>query len=271
MKAIISHDIDHVTAWEHLFRDTILPKFLVRNQIEFFSGRITLQEYILRYGEFFTNKWNNIDELIAFNEEKGVPSYFFIAVANGTGLSYSLEQAEHLMKKLNDAGCAYGIHGIAHSNPAFIEKEKTVFTGLSQNSSPGIRMHYARKNDETLQLLAQVGYSFDSTEHSFNRPYKIDGMWELPFQVMDSWIIQKGRRWQTNNLSQACEETKRMIEEAHRLELPYLGIDFHDRYFSPAFRTWRNWYIWLVDYLASNEIRFISFADALKELEVEPI
>ena len=41
MKVIISHDIDHITAREHL-TDTIIPKFIIRNKIELLTGKIRL-------------------------------------------------------------------------------------------------------------------------------------------------------------------------------------------------------------------------------------
>ena len=66
MKAIISHDIDHLSLWEHT-NDLILPKFFVRAKIELFSGKISIPEYFLRMSDFFKNKWQNIDELIEFN------------------------------------------------------------------------------------------------------------------------------------------------------------------------------------------------------------
>ena len=60
MKAIISHDIDHLTVWEHT-TDLILPKFVVRANIELVMGKISIGEYMLRIGDFFKNKWQHND------------------------------------------------------------------------------------------------------------------------------------------------------------------------------------------------------------------
>jgi hypothetical protein len=81
---------------------------------------------------------------------------------------------------------------------------------------------------------------------------------------MDSWVIEHGRRWQTRNLSQAIDATKRLIDEAHEKSLSYLGIDFHDRYFSKSFKTWMAWYTWLIGYLQECEIGFCDFRHAVE-------
>src|ERR1700733_14669560 len=93
MKAIISHDIDHISILEHTFKDAIIPKFMARMHIELVSGKISLREYTLRWTDFFKNKWQNIDELITYNNINNIPSSFFIAVNRGLGLNYSNRSA----------------------------------------------------------------------------------------------------------------------------------------------------------------------------------
>jgi hypothetical protein len=92
-------------------------------------------------------------------------------------------------------------------------------------------------------------------------------MWEFPFQIMDGWVIENYKKWQTLNLKQSKESTMKLIDKAQQHNLQYLGIDFHDRYFSHAFKTWLDWYMWLVEYLKTNKIPFVNFDMALKELE----
>jgi protein-disulfide isomerase len=84
---------------------------------------------------------------------------------------------------------------------------------------------------------------------------------------MDGWVIQNGTRWQNVNLEAAKTATLQKIDEAHKKNIKYLGIDFHDRYFSHSFKTWLNWYMWLVDYLKLNKIEFVNFKTAIAELE----
>ncbi len=267
MKAIVSHDVDHITVWEHFAKDLILPKFIVRSNIELLKGKIGPGEFAYRMGDFLSNKWQCIDDLIAFNKQQNIPSCFFMGVNNGLGLSYNISAAGHWIKRIRDNGCDIGVHGVAFDSFSLIMQEMDEFRKLSGKHSPGIRMHYVRRNNDTILNLEKAGYRFDTTEHSFRNPYRIGKMWEFPFQVMDGWVIEKGGRWQTQNLEQAKESTKALINKAFEEKLDYLGVDFHDRYFSKSFRTWMEWYVWLIGYLKENKISFTNFEDAILELE----
>ena len=267
MKAIISHDIDHIKVSEHLFRDVIVPKYMARMHVELLTGHISLREYILRWSDFFKNKWQNIDELITFNNINGIPSSFFIAVNKGVGLNYSNNSALVWIEQMKARNCEIGIHGIEYAGKELIKKEHDLFSELTGSDKFGIRMHYVRNTSETYNAMAECGYVYDSTEHSFKNPYKIGTMWEFPFQLMDGWVIENGKSWQSVNLEKAKENTIKIIDKAYSEKLEYLGIDFHDRYFSHSFKTWLNWYIWLVDYLKQNKIEFVNFNQAIRELE----
>jgi hypothetical protein len=269
MNAIISHDIDHITVWEHLFRDTIIPKYMVRMHIELLKGKISMREYTLRWSDFFKNKWQNIDELITFNNIYGVPSSFFIAVNKGVGLNYSNEAAQLWIDQMKNRKCEIGLHGIAYSNPAIMREEHDLFLKMTGDSSCGIRMHYVRNTDKTYTTLSDLGYRYDSTEHAFKDPYKIGSMWEFPFQIMDGWVIENSKSWQSMNLAGAKENTLRLIEKAQENKLEFLGIDFHDRYFSHSFSTWLSWYMWLVDHLKASGINFLNFSQAIQLLETK--
>ena len=268
MKAIVSHDIDHLTLSEHYLKDLIVPKYFVRSYIEFFSGKISLIELMNRYGDVFRNKWQHIEELISFNSKNKVLATFFIAVNNGIGLSYSKEQAAFWIHKILQLGCQVGGHGIEFENFEKINAEFSLFKDISKQSTFGTRMHYIRTNEQTFSNMAKAGYSFDCSEMSFNAPYKIGSMWEFPFQIMDGFIIERPKKWQCKNFTQSCEETKKIIDKVVDLKLPYLGIDFHDRYFSDSHKTWKDWYMWLIEYLVNQKIEFVNFKQAIDELEL---
>ena len=100
MKAIVSHDIDHLTLTEHYLRDLIVPKYFVRSYIEFFSGKISFSELMHRYGDVFKNQWQHIEILHKFNSQNNVPSTYFIGVNKGVGLTYSQIQSAYWIQKL---------------------------------------------------------------------------------------------------------------------------------------------------------------------------
>ena len=267
MKAIVSHDIDHLTLSEHYLKDLIVPKYFVRSYIELISGKISVSELLNRYADVFKNKWQHIEDLHQFNSKHKVPSTYFIGINNGIGLSYSLEKATLWIQKLLEMGCEVGVHGIEFETLEKIKAEHSVFATISKQQNFGTRMHYIRTDDQTFTNMAQAGYIFDSSEMGFKAPYKIGSMWEFPFQIMDGYIIEKPKQWQSKNFKHSCEETKYIIDKAAALNLPYLGIDFHDRYFSDSHKTWKDWYIWLIEYLTTQKIEFVNFKQAIKELE----
>lgn len=269
MKVIVSHDIDHISASEHYFKDLIVPKHLVRSKIEFVTGKIGVGELANRYMEIFRNKWHNLDELQTFNKQHSLPNAFFIGVQNGLGLSYSLSLAQAAVSKLQKEKNSIYLHGIAYQDLNEIKGEKLLFEQSFGFKASGIRMHYVRKDETTLQRFSDAGFLFDSTMYEFKDPYKVDKMWEFPFQIMDGWIIEAGKRRQTRNLHESKEETKKIIEKAQKSGLNYLGIDFHDRYFSKSFKTWMNWYVWLIEYLKENKIGFVDFENAVKTEEAK--
>jgi len=62
------------------------------------------------------------------------------------------------------------------------------------------------------------------------------------------------------------EDTKELIDKVFGNDIKYLTILFHDRYFSNSFDSWKKWYIYTVEYLKRNKVKFISYRDAIEEL-----
>jgi len=265
MKIIISHDIDHITVFEHK-KDLIILKFIIRSFIELGLGYISFSELGLRFRDILKNKWKNIEELMTFNIENNVPATFFIGVNNGRGLSYSLEDSKFWINKIKEKGFKIGVHGIAYDNLDSIKTEFETFKQISGLDKFGIRMHYLMKNDETVELLSKAGYVYDSSIYGINNPIKIGNLWEFPLCIMDGNLVYKNSRYQNQTLEQIKDTTKIMLEEAYSKGINYFTILFHDRYFSDSFKTWKNWYIWLIEYLKKNNIEFIDFENAVNEL-----
>jgi len=268
MKIIISHDVDHITVWEHK-KDLIIPKYLARNMIELMSGAIRGKECCLRFIGLFKNKWHNIEELIDFDGKESIPSTFFVAVDNALGLHYSLKDAEFWIKKILQKRCDVGLHGITFNNYENIKNEYNTFKEISKLNDFGIRMHYLRNNNNTLEYLNNAGYIFDSTLFKFQNPFKVGNIWEFPLHIMDVYLFNKNSHWQNQTLQQVKDETKIIVDKSYRKGIKYFTILFHDRHFSCSFKRWKDWYIWVVDYLKNNGLEFTNYREAIRELEKE--
>lgn len=265
MKIIISHDVDHITAFEH--KNMVIPKHLVRNIIEILSGYVSPSEFLNRLRDLSENKWHNLESLIEFDKENHIPSTFFFGVKNGKGLDYFLEDAKIWINKVVHEGFDVGVHGIAFDDYNDIKTEYDIFQKISGLKEFGIRMHYLRRSNETINYLNESGYAFDASLYKLENPFKIGKLWEFPLHVMDGYVICNKSRWQNQNLVQSKETTKKIIEKCFNNGINYFCVLFHDRYFSDSFKTWKEWYIWLVDYLINNKLKFISYYGALSELD----
>lgn len=266
MKVIISHDIDHLSVKEH-FRDLLIPKFVVRSAIELLTKSISLKEFRRRSFDLLQNKWQNLNEIIEFDKKNGIPSTFFIGMSNGLGLSYQQSSGKFWSNLILLNGFDLGLHGIAFNDFEDMLKEYNDFKKITGLDNFGIRMHYLRRDENTIELIDKVGYCYDSGYFGFEPPVKEGKVWEFPLQIMDTYEFHAGRSWQSLSLSEVKKSTDNKIRLAEQHNLPYLNILMHDFYFSEAFSSFKDWYIWLIDRLKNGGYSFISFKEAIIELE----
>jgi len=264
MKVILSHDVDHLKLSEHLLKDFIVQKYYVRTMLEFGKGMISFKEVLNRFAELFHNKWNGVNELISLHNSLNIKSVFFLGVANGRGLSYRHEDAAYWIKHIYENNFEVGVHGIAFENFADMKIEFKRFEKYLGNNDFGIRMHYLKMTENTLSYMKECGYKYDCTLNQFKDPYFKDGILEFPLQIMDGWVMDGNKRWQTRNFEQAKDYTKQEIEKAQNVNLNYLSILFHDRYYSNSFITWKVWYEWLLQYLMDNKFELTDYRTVIK-------
>lgn len=266
MKIIISHDVDHISVWEH-WHNLIIPKFIMRGLIEYWLRYISLGELKCRFKSILQNRWQNLEELMHFDKAHSVPSTFFVGVGNGMGLTYSLKNAKVWIRKIQREGFDVGVHGIAFDDGKAIEEELEIFRKISGCDNFGIRIHYIRMAPKTLSLLNRAGYLFDSSLYKLRNPFRVGDLWEFPLHVMDGTIINAGRSRQSIRLDQAKDVAIREIGKAYKKRIRYLTILSHDRYFHDSFTTWKQWYVWLIGYLKRRDLELVSYRSAIKELD----
>ncbi|UTW60871.1 hypothetical protein KFE98_12640 [bacterium SCSIO 12741] len=268
MKILISHDVDHMSYWEHT-GDLILPKYFVRSWLELVKGKISVKELGYRHAALFHNQWQHIQEIIDYNSSMGFKSTFFLGMNNGVGLNYPIHYAEKWIPKIISSGFEVGVHGINYETLEGIQEEYDRFKGISGLDSFGIRMHYLRKTDDTFKNLSQAGYLYDATQIGYRNPYRENGFWNFPIQIMDGWVVNGKKRYQLRNLEECKTFTLNEFKKAEKEGLEYLSILFHDCYFSASFHTWSQWYKWVVNYLKEEGHEFITHKEAILSLEKE--
>ncbi len=157
MKVIISHDVDHLTSVEHLF-DGVQLKLFARSVLERMNQVISADEYGKRIDDLFKTQWHHIDELMDFDKANKIPSTFFFAMTKGKGLNYSQTAVMPVIKRVMDRGFDVGVHGIDFQDPQKINSECLAFKEIFGKSDFGIRMHYLRMDENTLDKFDQNGF-----------------------------------------------------------------------------------------------------------------
>ena len=267
MKIIVSHDVDHLYPMDHLFRDLILEKMWVRSFLHLCQGKISWKTFWYRLTILFSKKMNRIDEVMAFDQANGVPSVFFFGMDSVLGMSYSREKAEPMIRRVLENGFDVGVHGVDYQDEEKIKAEHDAFVQLSGVESFGLRNHYVRFDDHTFEKMDRAGYLFDSTwfnkrETELRAPYRVGKMWEFPLHIMDTYVCQPGQ------VEQGLEETFRIIRRAEQEGMPYCTILFHDYQFDDGQDPqMKRWYSETIKFCVENHYEFISYRDAIRELE----
>ena len=269
MKIIISHDVDHLYATDHLTKDLILPKLWVRSFLQMCTGKISFSTFWYRLTILFHNRMHRVDELMAFDRGHGIPSVFFFGMDHVLGMSYSREKAAPVIRRVIEQGFDAGVHGVDYQNAEKIRAEHDAFREISGLTDFGLRNHYVRFDDETFEKMDQAGYLFDSTwfnkeKLDIRAPYRVGNMWEFPLHIMDGYICQPGE------LEQGLQKTFAAIQQAEEQGMPYCTILFHDCPFDDRYDPqMKRWYEETVRYCEEHQYEFISFRDAIKELEAQ--
>ncbi len=266
MKIIISHDVDHISTYEHM-SDLAVPKYIGRAGVELLKGRIGPGQFATRMGEMLVGRWNFIKELAAFDAQVGIKSTFFFAVGNGMGLAYQPEAARQMLHEVIAAGHDVGIHGIARDTVENIRAERLRFETVYGVPCRGQRMHYLHPDPALLDAVAAAGFTYDSSLRGDGPARKISGLWSFPVHVMDGDVMLGGRRYQTVSVREATDKTRRRIEALAESGADYVSLLFHDRYFSAGHMAWRDWYCETLEWAISQGSSFYSYEQAVSELQ----
>lgn len=267
MKIIISHDVDHLYPLDHLKKDLILEKLWVRSFLHLCGGKISLQTLLYRLSLPFRKQMHHIDELMNFDRAHGIPSVFFFGMDNVLGMSYSQEQAAPVIRRVLNAGFDAGVHGVDYLCIEKIQAEHDAFRNISGLVSFGLRNHYVRFDAGTFSKMEKAGYLFDSTwfnkkELDIRAPYKVGNMWEFPLHIMDGYICFPGK------LEQGLKDTFAAIRKAEAMGMPYCTILFHDNQYNSRYAPeMKQWYEETVRFCEESGYSFISYREAIRELE----
>jgi len=285
----LTHDIDFIGIRDHKFDHTMWG-FLYRSSVvalhDFFRGRISFGRMVkiwraaaslpLVYLGWAKDFWIPFDWYLEV--EKNLPAtYFFIPFKNRAGDKVSTCHAERRAtrydvsdlgdwtKRLQDAGCELGLHGIDawHS----VERGRTEserIAGVSRGGGMGIRMHWLLRDENTYRVLEESGFTYDSTD-GYNetigyragttqvfRPLGRQTLLELPMHIQDGALFYANRLDLSED--EAWKRCADMIDDAKKSG-GVLTLLWHDRSHGPE-RFWGDFYERLVGKLRTMNVWF---------------
>ena len=87
-------------------------------------------------------------------------------------------------------------------------------------------------------------------------------MWEFPLHIMDTYVCHPGQ------VEQGIQDTVEIIRRAEKAGMPYCTILFHDYQFDDGQDPeMKRWYMETIRFCIENHYEFISYRDAIRELE----
>lgn len=264
MKIIISHDVDHLFRKDHR-KDLFFPKLLMRGLIDCCRKNISAKEFFSRSKLLLRKEIHNLYDVASLDRSYDIDSSFYFGMRKGLSMNYGGNNALKIIKKIKEMGFETGVHGVEFEDFLRMKEEKCLYEQLLKEDAEGIRIHYVRLNESTLQNLDKVGYKYDSSEFDkgkgtcLKQHYKIGNMWEFPLCLMDVYLPKGFRNKQ--------DESIRLIKRAEENGVKYFTILSHDFYYNEMFSEFKNWYEWLLQWLLEQGYQFTSYKDAIRELE----
>lgn len=256
LKIIISHDVDHLHGTEH-WRDHYWPGVWWRSSKSLFRCKINSNTWLNRCWPF--QRLERVREVTAIDMAHGAIPSFFFGVRNGLRLSYRCDSLKPYFEFLANRDIPFYIHGMAYDDISHMRDEYESFKQLSGSYSKGIRNHYLRRSELTIEHMSEIGYTFDSTKYELSEPQRIGRLWEIPISLMD---VSMGI---DSSLQYKKQYSLRKVKQAQEASVPYFVLNVHDNYIARTYPSMREWYEWFLGQLA-RDFEFTSFNSAMSEL-----
>ncbi len=194
----------------------------------------------------------NFSKIMDIEASFGAKSTFYFITADDDPIRfrYNIEDIKYHLREVSDRGWEVGLHGgyYSYENPEKIKKEKERLEAVLGKEVIGFRNHYLRfKTPKTWEILADVGFSYDSTFghrysvgfrngmcHPFN-PYNLNtgkeiDILEVPLVVMDVALFATSKSFE-----EAWKRTKNLIDTTASLS-GVITILWHNFVFGCNFR-----------------------------------
>lgn len=270
--ACLTHDVDHPAIRQHKWDHTMfgfLYRAIFGSLRDFLRGRLSIQDLLTNWAAAFKlpfvhlglakDYWHDFDDRYLELEGGLRSTYFVIPFKNCQGRNsdgpapairatrYEARDTADTIRKLMNAGCEVGLHGIdAWLDSSKGREELEVIRQLTGITEIGVRMHWLYYDQRSSSVLESAGANYDSTV-GYNqtvgyrtgttqvyKPLDASRMLELPLHVMDTALFYPS--YLHLSPRQAGTLLDKMADNAVHFG-GTLTINWHDRSTAPE-RLW---------------------------------
>ncbi|HIH74101.1 MAG TPA: hypothetical protein HA306_02125 [Methanosarcina sp.] len=215
-----------------------------------FRGSVT--QFLWKFQGSEHSPYLNFSEIMDLEESFGAKSsfYFIASKEDPKRFRYDIEDLESCLGEIPDRGWEAGLHGgyYSYDNPEALKSEKERLEKVLGKKVVGFRNHYLRfKTPDTWELLADAGFSYDSTFgysestgfrngmcHPF-KPYNLNedreiNILEIPLTVMDVALFKA-----SSSFEEAWKNIKDLIDTTARFN-GVITFLWHNFVFGCSFR-----------------------------------
>ena len=189
------------------------------------------------------------------------------------GTAYDVTDMPEWTRRLLEAGCEIGVHGIdAWHDVALGREERGRIESATGGSETGIRMHWLQFDARSYSVLEEAGYDYDSTmgynetvgyRHGTSQVFRPPGarrLLEMPMHIQDGALFYPAQMGLTE--AEARAHCDRMVDLATR-HGGVLTLLWHDRSHAPE-RFWGDFYRDLVGDLKTHQPWFASGSQVVR-------
>ena len=241
----LSHDADSVRrSFKHVWR--VRKRFSRRQLLAHLLG--------------LKNLYDNFQDIMAFEEEVGVRSTFFIPV-----VLFDVCEIEDVLRDLVKGGWEIGLHFVIEGTQrrGLVLMEKEWLEGLLALRLEGVRSHGLVVDDELMSIYAQAGFTYDSSyrmeEVGTSTPFRHpSGLVEVPIGVMDADLFGRLHLSEEKAMKYVLEKARKAAQAGERTFV----LLFHQESFSmKGGRIYRNLLPILLE-----ENKALKLSDLIREL-----
>ncbi len=295
--ACLTHDVDHPSIRRHKWDHTtfgFLRRAVFGSLKNLIQGRISVEDLLANWTAavklpfvhlgLAKDFWQDFDDTY-LKLENGVRSTFFvIPFKNRSGKTsdgqaprfraarYGARDIASSLRKLLEAGCEVGLHGIdAWVDDSCGLEELEEIRRLTGATEIGARMHWLYYDEKSPSALEKAGAAYDSTV-GYNetvgyragttqvyKPLDANRLLELPLHVMDTALFYPAY------LGLSQKEAKNLLNQIADNAAQLGGcmtINWHDRSVAPE-RLWGSSYGELVQDLKNRDAWFATAGQAI--------